>query len=1173
MVKEGNLLPDNTALKSFLVRLWTFNTRAGFKRVLVLALIGIAGSLFVAPYTAAASHPVDSGMVVDGNARFTVITPTLIRLEFSKDGKFINRRSYFAWHRDVKPPQFHTQRESGTLTITTSRLKLTWRGGDDGFNASNLSIQFLNEGGTWKTWRPGAKQVGNLGGTLNALDGCSGREPLPDGVVSRDGWYLLKDHTVLVSDGNNPWIRPRPKSEVADWYFFGYGKRDYHTALKDLTTISGHIPIPPRYMLGAWRSRFHSYTEDQFRQLVLEYNAHKFPLDILVMDMGWHTTPHWGSLDWNKKLIPHPTELLAWLHKRGLHVTLNWHPQGGVGPWYSQYNEFCRAMGIDPAKKKIIPFEDTNEKFMRNYFKLLLDPLEAQGVNFWWLDDGGPYLAWVNALDFWNIGRPSTGHRGASFSRWGGWGNQRYPVSFSGDTSSFWRVLRFEVPFTSTGGNVGADYWSNDVSGFRLNIPSSELFTRWVQFGSLSPVFRTHGTIRFGNYRIPWYYGRQAEESTRRAYDLRSKLLPYIYTSAYLCWKTSLPLVRPLYLDHPSARQAYTHPEEYQFGPSLLVAPIVTRGMGKAWLGAADAWFPKGTWWNLLTNERVNQSGDHPVLASANEIPIFVRGGVPLPMQPVKLRMAEKPVNPLVVRVYPGLGGHFTLYEDDGTSPDYLHDAYALTPLRYENLGEKGVRVIVGPTSGEYKGQPQSRRVIVRLPVTTRPERVTVNGATVPDSSSALPGYTFNPATVTTEVRLPSTSIRKAVEVSVVFKGSQEVQALLPEVVNRIAVTHRALAGAGQFRAGWKLQLDKVLLNLQTLRSHAAQEFGPASSSEVLAGLKSADAELAQIESEIPEYRYQQARAAGFALANAFVSARVRLRKAEAGILARNVIRYRRTFERPNDITGYRTGLLLHVLAPTGGVRDTLNVDVPGLAKRNFSLPEGKQSVYAFLPIMDATQHPLYHYRGTATLAFRSGGARHTLSRGVDVQRQLLNQWTVLGPFAAGQSPEVGDALITPETFRKSYQGKGGKTVHWKSRQSVLKGLSYQTGADNLGGVKRWIDFRIIYPDKSASALAVTWVKAPEAVTCEVSVRHDSGIGLWINRQEIIDSPGTEGVKDLKHPSSEVVKIPLHVGWNQVVVRTESGEKGWGFSVRLHLPEGVVVAQSAEPPSPKKPAQ
>ncbi len=962
-------------------------------------------------------------------------------------------------------------------------------------------------------------------------------------------------------------MQPRPRNEVDDWYFFGYGRDDYHTALEDLTTISGRIPIPPRFMLGSWRSRYWSYTQEEFQQRVLDYDAHRFPLDVLVMDMGWHTTPHWGSLDWNEDLIPTPGALLQWLHARQLHVTLNWHPQGGVGPWYSQYGEFCRAMGIDPAKKQVIPFEDTNEKFMRNYYKLLLDPLEKEGVDFWWLDDGGNHLGWDNALDFWNIGRPGTGHRGASFSRWGGWGDQRYPVWFSGDSSTLWRTLRFEVPFTSTAGNVGADYWSNDISGFRVKIPNSELFTRWVEFGVLSPVFRTHGEDEFGNSRVPWDYGKQAEAASRRAYDLRDELFPYIYSSAYLTWKTSLPLARPLYLDFPQDQQAYTHAEEYEFGPDLLAAPIVTRGMGKAWLGAANMWFPAGTWWNLLTGERVNEPGNHTVLATAAEIPVFVRGGIPLPMQTAIPRMAARPADPLVVRVYPGPDGEFTLYEDDGASPAYLQGAYALTPLRYENRGSQEVSVAVGPTTGSYAGQPEARQIVVQLPVTTHPASVTADGAQVPESSSVLPGYTYDPLTATTEIRLPEELIRKQVVVNVSFLGSESAQALIPEIVNRIAVVQRALAGAGEVRTQWKFELEAERFHLQTLLSRAEQEFGLANAREVQAGLLSAENEQAITQSQLEKYRDEPARAAAFALADTYVSAGVRLRKADEGLMARDVPRYRETYGRPNDISGYNAGLLLRVLRPQAGSGESLTVHVAGVRDQSFLLPEEQQTVFAFLPFMKAAQHPIYDLRGTATLTVGAGNSQRVLTRDIDLRRELLDQWSLAGPFPIRKSPEIGALPVTAATLRQVYTGKDGKRVSWVTWRTANLVLMYAREFDYLQRIQRWIDLDTIYSTKNAAALAVTWVEVPSAVSVKLSVRDDAGIAVWINQKAVMESDEAQGVTDLRDPPPGEVEVNLKKGWNQIAVRTDEGKKDWGFALRLLLPPGVVCAQSDKPPA------
>jgi hypothetical protein len=1129
---------------------------------LMVFACGLAGGRVALAATAAQSN----GVVRDGNVRFTVITPTLIRMEYSNDGQFVDRRSYFAWERGVKPPQYTVTRAHGVLTIATSRMKLEWKGGADGFNAEDLSIAFENGEGGWKTWNPGDKQTGNLGGTLHALDGNSGAEPLADGVVSRDGWYLYRDSSFLVSDGAHPWMQKRPASEVQDWYFFGYGQGNYPTALEDLTTVSGRIPIPPRYMLGSWRSRYYSYTQNEFQQLALNYDAKKFPLDVLVMDMGWHTKPHWGSMDWDKQLIPHPTAMLTWLHERGLHVTVNWHPQGGVGPWYSQYDAFCKAMGIDPAKKKVIPFEDWNEKFMRNYFKMMMDPIEKQGVDFWWLDDGGPYLKWDNAIDFWNIGRPGTGNRGASFSRWGGWGDQRYPVFFSGDTSALWRVLRFEVPFSSTGGNVGADYWSNDVSGFRLKLPSPELFTRWVEFGVLSPVFRTHGENEFGNYRIPWEYGLQAEVATRKAYDLRDALFPYVYSLSYLTWKTSLPLLRPLYLEHPKAQEAYDHPEEYEFGPDVLAAPIVTRGMGKAWLGATQMWFPRGTWWNLLTGESVSGAGDRTVLATAREIPVFARGGVPLPMQTVQERMAGKPANPLVVRAYPGPDGAFTMYEDDGTSPAYLHGAYALTPLRYASQGADGVRVSVGPTTGSYAGQPAAREVMVELPATTHPASVTVNGVKVRESESALPGYSYDSSSATTSVRVASESIRKEVTVDVSFRGSQSVQALVPKIVNQLAVVDRALTGAKTRNTRWKLQLILLQFHLQTLLSKAEQEFGPASAQDVQAGLKATEAEQAKIQTGIGQFKYTQARAGAFALADAYVSASVRIRKADEGLMAQDTPRYHKTFDRPTNLEGYHSGVLVRVLRPTGAGEATLAVNLPGFADKSFALPEGKGRMYAYLPMMDATQHPLYHMSGMVTLTLGAGSSQRVLERAIELKHSLLNEWSVAGPFAQGQAPAIGDAPVTTGVLRKSYAGLGGKKVAWVTWQGAIKNQMYERGADFLQMRKPWIDLYSIFPKDHAEAVAVTWIDAPRAVHAKLRVRHNAGIAVWVNEKSVVNSRGAKGIVDLKNPPPDTVDVSLKQGWNEIAVRTDDQTKDWGFGVWVELPAGVVCAQSAKPP-------
>ncbi|GEM_PF-704324 len=774
----------------------------------------------------------DPGVLVDGHARFTVITPTLARLEYSPTNSFINKRSYFAFHRDIKPPVFHSYRNGAALVIKTADLTLRYTGEGHGFTARNLAITFKS-GGRLRTWHPGMKQTGNLGGTVRTLDGCHGPFPLPDGVLSRNGWFLFADHTFLLTNGPNPWCLQRPAPAETDWYFFGYGVNHYRTAMRDLTTVSGRVPLPRRYALGAWHSRWWNFTQGQFKQLVRDYALHKFPLDVCVMDMGWHKPNNWTGFSWNRRLIPHPRKLLAWMHRRGLHVTLNLHPDGGVGPYETRYKEFCQGMGINPALNKQVPFNCTSRLFMHNYFKFMLDPLERDGVSFWWLDwqqgttsaiPGVDPLPWLNELDFRNSERPGTDRRGLSFSRWGGWGDQRYPVQFSGDTAPLWSVLKFEVPFTSTAGNVGCFYWIHDTGGFG-GTPSPQLYTRWVQFSSASTALRTHACNAPTAYHRPWFFGLAAEHACRRAFDLRDRLFPYIYTSAWRCYHESVPLSRPMYFDYPKEPSAYKFPDEYTLGPNILVSPIVARGRGPGEIGNEDIWFPKGVWYNLFTGEAYTGGQIAPVWAQLDQFPIFAQGGVPIPMQHVKTRMAASAPNPLVVTVYPGPDGHSIFYEDDGLTKDYLQGHYAITPLAYRNGKRNTVTVDIGAVHGSYAGETPLRNLVIHLPQTSRPVAVTVNGKALPYIHTTRgTGFSYFAGDVTTTVRLHGVPVNAPQVVTVQFNHALAREALIRRITNRFAEVTRAMAGQRVYQYGWVFKLDQIQFDLETLRSQVAEE-------------------------------------------------------------------------------------------------------------------------------------------------------------------------------------------------------------------------------------------------------------------------------------------------------------------------------------------------------------
>ena len=755
---------------TFTMKIITRARRLPFTGIVRRALLG--ASMVGAIASACRAASLSSGQVVVGDARFTVVSPQCLRLEYRGGGAFIDDPSYFAAHRESRWNGATVTTEGGATTIDTGAVRLTYTPDGKTFHAGNLrAVVWRQDSTAMAAWQPGDANRGNLGGTIRTLDGWDGAGRLADGLLSRDGWYLLDDSRspLLTRDG---WVRGRPANAGVDWYLFGYGD-DFKSALQSLAAISGPEPLPRRVMMGAWYSRYWPYTSAEYRAIVDEYAARGFPLDVLVMDMDWHLDG-WTGYTWNEKLLPDHQALLDWLHAKGLAVTLNDHPADGVQPHESAYVPFMRAMGKDPGYGKPLPFDAGDRKYLDTFYRYTHRPFEDQGVDFWWLDwqqypntrsiPGLTNLAWLNAYNYRETARD--GRRGASFSRWGGWGSQRYPIQFSGDASTSFRMLAFEVPFTATAGNVGCFYWSHDIGGHNRG-RNEESYARWCQFGAFSAALRSHSTRDASMDRRPWTYAKWAEDSMRVSFQLRSRFFPYLYGAAARSSADAVPFIRPMYIDHAGVEAAYHQPQQYQFGDNLIVAPVAEAGTGPRRVGRQTVWFPPGTtWYDDFTGQRFDgKAGDGTqalVAAPIDRFPLYVQAGVPVPMRPFTQRMATDPLSELVVRCYPGPDGRTAasgLYEDDGTTVAYQRGVAAHTPLSYARTGNV-VSVTVGPTVGKFDKQVEQRSITVELPGLASATTATIDGQAVP--------VDFDAATGTARVHVPTRSIRRGCTVTTV---------------------------------------------------------------------------------------------------------------------------------------------------------------------------------------------------------------------------------------------------------------------------------------------------------------------------------------------------------------------------------------------------------------------
>ena len=236
--------------------------------------------------------------VTFGNARFTVLTPEVIRMEWSEDAKFTDNASLTFVNRNLEVPQFSQKASKSSIEIKTQKLTLIYKSLTDSFSVKNLSVTFMMEGKPVK-WIPGVVNKGNLFGTTRTLDGCGGnllynRQTQKDdtislekGIISRDGWVLIDDSKRPLFDNSDwAWVKSREAKKQQDLYFFGYGT-DYKNALADYTKIGGHIAMPPKFAFGSWWSRYWEYTDKELRELVNEFETYNVPLDVFVIDMDW----------------------------------------------------------------------------------------------------------------------------------------------------------------------------------------------------------------------------------------------------------------------------------------------------------------------------------------------------------------------------------------------------------------------------------------------------------------------------------------------------------------------------------------------------------------------------------------------------------------------------------------------------------------------------------------------------------------------------------------------------------------------------------------------------------------------------------------------------------------------------------------------------------------------
>lgn len=676
------------------------------------------------------SNPIDkSQALVVGDVRVSVISERIVRVERCKDGHFCDLPTQAILNRNLQNGQFSIQEHDGKVFVLTTQAEFI-------IDLKTLET-LVNVSGKAGFVKPSAKQ--NLGGTARTLDGTFGHlvswkkrrqgkdhfciGHLKCGIFASDGAVEIDDSKsfVLKEDGS---VEPREEG-VVDKYIFAFGD-DYLGGLKEFYELAGHTPLLPKYALGNWWSRYHAYTADEYTELIDRFASERVPLTVATIDMDWHIVKNvpkdvpketmqgagWTGYTFEKSLFPDHKAFLKGLKDRGLAVTMNLHPKDGVRYCEEQYEDMARACGIDPASKKPVEFDLTDERFLPAYFDILHHPYEDEGVDFWWIDWQQGTKSKMKGLDpLWLLNHyhfadnSRDGRRGLILSRYSGLGSHRYPLGFSGDTLVCWQSLDFQPYFTALASNAGYTWWSHDIGGHLFSKGREELYLRWLEFGVFSPINRLHSS-NIGISKEPWNYPH-VEEAAKRWLRLRHELLPYLYTANVRTAYDGVPLISPAYyFDKSPLAYAKAFRNEYFFGEQLFVAPITSKS--KDGVSTQEIWLPRGEWFDFFTGKKVADVGENGTIFlhdyELDEYPVFAKAGAIVPMLEYEDGNSQD-FEELKVKVFGGEENTYTLYDEAPLGYDAQKgveqlfersddDKQKLASIRFELRMENGKRVL-----------------------------------------------------------------------------------------------------------------------------------------------------------------------------------------------------------------------------------------------------------------------------------------------------------------------------------------------------------------------------------------------------------------------------------------------------------------------------------------------
>jgi len=521
------------------------------------------------------------------------------------------------------------------------------------------------------------------------------------------------------------------------------------------TSLTGRPSLPPLWALGYWQSKCTYYDWTSLDEAYRQLSARGFPVDVMVIDADWPEVV--TDYVWAKRWIDTaggltPAQKIADYAKKGVRIVMS--QSGPMVKTESPTFATGWALGVFATDGKGNPIQagyyggmllDFTHPKINDWLWPQTRKLNESGVAGWWLDldepEGEP------AQTHYFAGRPPEIHNEYSLlctmsfegvqlavnpeqrpfilSRAGPAGFQRHHGAvWTGDIYSDYATYRAHPPEMLNSSLSGLVYWACDTGGFLVGYYKDDmlgaharLYERWMQFSAFAPITRAH---KAGGAPEPYAFGPATEQGTKHYLQQRYRLMPYIYSHAWIASRKGLPIVRPMALEFPDDAGAVAAAgDQYMFGSELLVAPVLYEGQSNR-----KVYFPKGTWVDWDTGYDYQGGREWVVAAPQNRIPVAVRPGAIIPMAPDMRNTSEKPWDPLTLEVFPSGKSDFTLYRDDGRSFAYESGDYTVTRFTCEET-EGAVRFTIEESNKRYTPS----RYRVRFHLRETPSSLAVDGA------------------------------------------------------------------------------------------------------------------------------------------------------------------------------------------------------------------------------------------------------------------------------------------------------------------------------------------------------------------------------------------------------------------------------------------------------------